>query len=257
MTAITNSTWFYFVYPLLLIGSIFLGALIAKHKYHKKSITWKPAGLETSIVSIFGLILSFTLNSSNTEYRNRTANLNSEADVAAQMRRASLFMDSSMCHEVKQYLIKFTAVHANINDNHWTHEKMLDTVAHINGDFVNYLQGMYKDSTVNKDQLGTLLRYHNNLCTHFYKNAFSYTERTPSTIMFLLIVGSLLIGLLVGFMNTFTLGYRSYLLPILYIFLTSLSILGICDMDNPKTGLIQPDTRNIQYLHERLLDSDR
>lgn len=257
MAAITNTTWFYFVYPLLLIGSIWLGAVIAKRQYHKKNIVWKPAGLETSVVAIFGLILSFTLNSSNTEYRNRTANLNAESDVAAQMRRESLFMDTTVRDEVKSYLIKFTAVHGEINDNHYNHQQLLDTIAIVNGDFVNYLLQLHKDSTANKTHLATLLRYHNQLCTHFYKNAFSYTERTPGTIMFLLIAGSLLIGLLVGFMNTFTQGYKSYLLPVLYTFITSLAILAICDMDNPKTGIIKPDTRNIQYMHERLLTSER
>lgn len=257
MAAITNTTWFYFIYPLLLIGSIWLGAVIAKRRYHKKNIAWKPAGLETSVVGIFGLILSFTLNSSNTEYRNRTANLNAESDVVAQMRRESLFMDTAVRNEVKNYLIAFTGVHAEINDNRWTHQQMLDTIANINGQFVDYLLQLHKDSTVHQANVTTLLRYHNSLCTHFYKNAFSYTERTPSTIMFLLIVGSLLIGLLVGFMNTFTQGYKSYILPILYTFLTSLAILAICDMDNPKTGIIKPDTRNIQYMHQRLLTSER
>ena len=257
MMEFIGSVYFILLYPVLLIGSIILGAYIAYKRYHKKNIVWKPIGLETSVVAIFGLILSFTLNSSNIEYRNRTTNLNAASDAVAQMRRESLFMEPVITQHVKEYLIRYTAIQTRINDNQWSHQMLLDTIATINGDFMDYLLQLQHDSATNKMHVTTLLHYHNNLCTHFYKNAFSYTERTPAIVMALLIIGSLLIGFLIGFSNTFATGYKSYLLPLIYTFLTALAIVAICDMDNPKTGIIKPDTRNIQYMHERLLNSNR
>lgn len=251
MQVITNSIIFYFVYPILIITSIIIGSYLAKKLYHNKAKVWKLVGLEASVIAIFGLILSFTLNSANVEYRNRTANINIETDALAQMYRASLFMNPDIRWHVKKYLINYTSKQLNINDNSWTHEIMLDSIAKINEDFIQYLLDLHKDST-NDNDVSILLNHHNKICTYFYRNTFSYTERTPNIIMFLLVIGSLLIGMFLGFVNSFSIGYKSNIIPSVYTFIMSVAIIAICDLDNPKTGMIRPDLRNMEYLYKSL-----
>lgn len=73
MTPFIDSTLFAFIYPIVLIGSVLAGYLVARYRYHDKNIAWKASGIENGIIGLFALLLSFTLLMSGNIQRERTA----------------------------------------------------------------------------------------------------------------------------------------------------------------------------------------
>jgi len=76
---------------------------------------------------------------------------------------------------------------------------------------------------------------------------YSYDERTPPIVIFLLVISSWLIGLLVGFLNGFHKS-KHILVPLLYFIMVSLTMQAIRDLDNPAKGGIRPQYSNLQDL---------
>ena len=57
--------WFTLAYPVSLLLAVALGYLIAEVNYRRRGKIWKPSGIENALITIFGLLLSFTMLSSN------------------------------------------------------------------------------------------------------------------------------------------------------------------------------------------------
>jgi hypothetical protein len=69
-----------------------------------------------------------------------------------------------------------------------------------------------------------------------YRILYSHQDRTPLEIMALLVLGSWIVGLLVGFTN----GFNEEL--------HGLTLLSIRDLDNPASGMIKPSYENYRNL---------
>lgn len=104
MYQLLDSVFFSIFYPVLLICSVLLGFYIAEKNYRQKKREWKPSGSETGVIGLFGLLLSFTFLSSNTEFRERLTNIHGESDNVADLRRQSLFVSDSLKHMTREYL---------------------------------------------------------------------------------------------------------------------------------------------------------
>lgn len=80
-----------------------------------------------------------------------------------------------------------------------------------------------------------------------YRIQYSALERTPTVIIILLVVGSFLVGLLIGFTNGFS-DHLQVLVPAIFFLLTTLTISAILDMDNPSFGIIRPSYNNYENM---------
>ena len=60
-----DSQFITIAYPILLTACVVIGYLIAKRKYVKKNKEWKATGIESAVIGIFSLLLSFTFLASN------------------------------------------------------------------------------------------------------------------------------------------------------------------------------------------------
>ncbi len=113
-----------------------------------------------------------------------------------------------------------------------------------------------KQDPGSKQEVLMLLPLFNEMNNHFYQIVGSYDIRTPHLIITLLLVSSLLIGMLVGFLNGFH-KRPHYLVPVIFVVLVALCVQAIRDLDNPFNGSIQPSFESFSVQKTGLLNSTR
>jgi hypothetical protein len=257
MYHLLDSVFFSILYPVLLVGSVFLGFYVAEKKYKQRQREWKPSGSEAAMIGLFGLLLSFTFLSSGNAFRERSGNIHSESDGVADLRRQSLFVSDSLKQMTKDYLIKYLDRQVDFSKAYKRdHNGFRQAVSEINGDYLTKLVAYGKRSENHHREAQILLPYFNKLNSMFYRNLYSFTERVPLPVLLLLIIGSVLTGILVGFMNGFH-QHRHYLVPLIFVVLVVLSIGAILDMNNPSRGGIRPSYEDFKYQKELLEKSTR
>lgn len=254
-----DSTLFSILYPVILIGMLIAGYLIASLRYKKKNRIWSPSGTEGPIIGFFALLLSFTFLSSNNVMRERTVLVHNEADAIANLRRQSLLYSDDLKNITKEYLIRYIdqqIAFYSASDYQGT-ETIRTQTESLNGEYLTGIFRIGSKSVDSKLQLQALYPYYNSLSSSFYAVTYSFAERVPLLIILLLIVASLLISILVGFMNGFYEGGKHLLVPLIFIVLATFSIQAIRDMDNPSKGTIKPKIDNLKGIKISLETSTR
>ena len=189
---IVDSVLFTVLYPVTLLGTVIVGYIIAKKIYVVKNKEWKASGVESSVIGIFALLLSFTFLSSNNSMKDRLKLLHDTSDAAANLRRESLFLEDDIKETTKQYLIKYLGILADFKGHYLSGEqKLINEIENINGNYLSFLTSRNKLNPGEKKEEILLLPYFNELNTHFYRMVYSYDERTPHLIIILLIVSSI------------------------------------------------------------------
>ncbi|MGY4386199.1 uncharacterized protein YneF (UPF0154 family) [Pedobacter sp. UYP24] len=254
-----DSTLFSIMYPILLTTTLIWGYLIAKKGYKNKGKIWTPSGTEGPIIGLFALLLSFTFLSTNNVMRERISIIHKEADAIANLRRQSLLCSADYKNSTNEFLKTYIDLQISFyfTSDYKKSETIITQIEHLNG---QYLTSLIRIGNINPDsklQLQGLFPYYNNLSSSFYAITYSFKERAPLLIIILLISASLLISLLVGFMNGFYEGGKHLLVPLIFIVLVTLSIHTIRDMDNPLKGTIKPNIDNLMDLKMSLLGSKR
>jgi hypothetical protein len=191
--------------------------------------------------------------------RDRISIVHKEADAISNLHRQSLLCSQNYKYLTKEFLIRYIDQQISFYEAHAHQEsdQIKKQIELLNGD---YLTNILKIGNSNPDlklQLQSLYPHYNNLSSSFYAITYSFAERTPVSVIGLLIIASLLIGMLVGFMNGFYDGGKHLLVPLIFIVLVTLSIQTIRDMDNPTKGAIKPKIDNLIELKMSLLSSTR
>ena len=246
--SIFDSFWFSFLFAFTLFLSIGSGILYAL-KYKKKK-SWESSGIENAVVGIFGLIISFTFLQAGNAHRESYAHIHKEANNIDMLYRYSKEMPDSFHKQTKLFLLTF--INYQI-----TYKKQ----ANDGGFFANARQiidsywsqlGYYKKQSIyltSANQLNKISDCLDQLQSSFILNAYSYSERTPSLVMFLLVTMSLLIGFLVGFMNAIKPKIH-YVVPLIYFVMVALTMMVITDLNNPFSGLIKPNYHHLKMTYE-------
>jgi hypothetical protein len=237
---IINSHFFTVIYPLVLVLSVILGAKIARKSWLNKKIEFKLSGVDSSVVAIFSLLLSFTFFASFNLMRDRLTVLNNMKDYASGIRKTSLFMEDSVQDATKKYLVGYLTIMSDFKTHYLNSEiRLRQDIDDLNDRYMFALSSMARGNPVIKSDVLMLLPYINQLNGSFIRIVHSYDVRTPPLIMTLLVFSSLLIGVLVGFLNSFN-NKKHYLVPVIFVVIVSLCIQSIRDLDNPYIGSIQP-----------------
>ena len=245
---IFDSFWFSILFAFTLFLSIGSGILYAV-KYKKKK-SWESSGIENAIVGIFGLIISFTFLQAGNAHRERYAHIHKEANNIDMLYRYSKKMPNSFPLQTKMFLLSFLnnqlAYKQQGNDGNF-----LYNAAQISESYRSYLRACknqnFNSTTVN--QLNKISDCFDQVQSSFILNAYSYTERTPSFVILLLISISLLVGFLVGFMNAIKSNIH-YLVPIIYFVMILLIMMVITDLNNPFSGFIKPNYHHLQIIRQ-------
>ena len=91
--SIFDSSWFNFLFPIILFISIGAGIFYAVQ--YKKKHKWETSGIENAVVGIFGLIISFTFLQAGNAHRERYANIHKQANSIDMLYRYSKEMPDS------------------------------------------------------------------------------------------------------------------------------------------------------------------
>ena len=245
-----DSNWFSFLFPVLLILFVGIGYYAAA-KY-KKISSWESSGVENAVIGIFALLISFTFLNSGNAFRDRNSLIHQEADAIMKMSRYASTLDDTTNQLtrtfIKDFLLNQIEQH---EENFHNNDSLMYQGREISTAYWNTLQS--RRTTMDVNQLVNF----NNLCNafdqlqnYFARLAFSFDERTPHLIMYVLIIASLLIGILIGFMNAIK-SKVHYLVPAIYVILICLMMQTIRDLDNPYKGIILNNYADIEDVFRR------
>ena len=246
--SIFDFSWFGILFAFTLFISVGSGILYAV-KYKKKK-SWESSGIENAVVGIFGLIISFTFLQSGNAHHERYAHIHKEANSIEMLYRYSKEMPDSFSLKTKMFLLSFLNNQLAYKQKS-SDENYLYDAAQISESYRSYLRGYRNQnlSSTTTNQLNKISDCFDQIQSSFILNAYSYTERTPSFVIFLLISISLLIGFLVGFMNAIKSNIH-YLIPIIYFVMISLIMIVITDLNNPFSGFIKPNYHHLRIIRQ-------
>ena len=243
--------WFTLAYPVSLLLAVALGYLVAEVNYRRRGRIWKPSGIENALITIFGLLLSFTLLSSNNTLKERTVLIHQSSDAVAELYRESELLPAAGPAIVRGLLLRFLALELAEH-----RPKPLPDPAHARKIAVLDRQAWQQlRAAVRPEDVRRLLPALHKLSAATSRLHYSYQEGTPYSIIGLLLISSWAIGVLVGFSNSAQ-ETRHYLVPVLFVVISVLTVQAIRDLDNPELGFIRPNYGNLQDL-QRLIAQDQ
>ena len=243
--------WFTLAYPVSLLLAVALGYLVAEVNYRRRGKIWKPSGIENALITIFGLLLSFTLLSSNNTLKERTVLIHQSSDAVAELYRESELLPAAGPAIVRGLLLRFLALELAEH-----RPKPLPDPAHARKIAVLDRQAWQQlRAAVRPEDVRRLLPALHKLSAATSRLHYSYQEGTPYSIIGLLLISSWAIGVLVGFSNSAQ-ETRHYLVPVLFVVISVLTVQAIRDLDNPELGFIRPNYGNLQDL-QRLIAQDQ
>ena len=243
--------WFTLAYPVSLLLAVALGYLVAEVNYRRRGRIWKPSGIENALITIFGLLLSFTLLSSNNTLKERTVLIHQSSDAVAELYRESELLPAAGPAIVRGLLLRFLALELAEH-----RPKPLPDPAHARKIAVLDRQAWQQlRAAVRPEEVRRLLPALHKLSAATSRLHYSYQEGTPYSIIGLLLISSWAIGVLVGFSNSAQ-ETRHYLVPVLFVIISVLTVQAIRDLDNPELGFIRPNYGNLQDL-QRLIVQDQ
>lgn len=176
------------------------------------------------------------------------------ADAIGKLYRESRFLDDSLRLQVKQFLIRLLEIKKESIKVTAIKRPLLDEKSNqLTAAFWEFIIQVAKNDTNKNNEARIVANEIHSIISLNYRIQYSNQERTPSLIMILLIFGSWLIGLLVGFTNGFTPEHH-FLVPIIFLILSSLTVLIIRDLDNPNSGLIRPGYNNYVNMLNQIKD---
>lgn len=249
-----NSSFFILVYYLILIFFIGLGIFIANRL--KKKSKWESSGIENAIIGIFALIISFTFLQAGNAHKDRSANIHSEANYIEMLYRYSKEMPDTFYRYTRNEiatLLKNQLAYEKTNDEQFFYKSKVASDSYWTR-LRKFKEG--GSDSVNASTVNKISECFDQIQAAVSLNAYSFYERTPSLVMFLLVTGSLLIGFLVGFMN----GIKPkihFLVPFIYFVLIAITMAVISDLNNPRLGLIKPSYHHLQKTFEYINNDQR
>lgn len=246
---LVDAAWFSYLYFLLLAGSVATGYFVARKRYVQKGRKWSPSGIESAVVGFYALVISFTLSAAYNASRERNALVHAQGDAIAQLHREAFFLPDPLQSEVRSFLVR----HIETQLAYYRHGVPgPDSAVHlITIQHETFLQNILRDSVRSKS-FATIKPAFSALSSASFKMLYSFEERTPMSVILLLLCASLLIGLLAGFMNGFHQSLH-VLVPVVYTVLTFFTLKAILDLNNPLSGNTRPEYLNLVDLQNVLL----
>ena len=247
-----DSPWSTLFFPLTLGLCVLLGARYAHHLYVLRQRTWQATGMEGGIISMYGLLLSFTLAASGDAVRTRDAIVHEEAAQVRALHRQSQQYPAALRRPVHRYLRGWL-----------THQLAHPTPS------PGQCQALLRALTWRTRQLDHALRRYaappaadraavqQVQATSVALNAtsrnllYSFRERTPSVIIIGLILFSWVVSFMIGFMNRFQV-HSSHVLPWVYVITATVLMTTIRDLDDPSRGIVTPDYQDLTLALQEL-----
>ncbi|GAO41116.1 hypothetical protein FPE01S_01_01280 [Flavihumibacter petaseus NBRC 106054] len=213
---------------------------MANRMHLHEHMEWTSNNLSGAVISFFSLLLAFSLSSSAGSNKERTRLIHQHADAIGRLYRKSFLLNDSVKASIKSYAVQCLNLKIRSSQLHGDARRHIDSASFWLNE--NYLKSITRIKNANAedqqvarliaDEVQAIMALDNNI-------HYSNQERTPAMVMLLLMVGSLMVGFLMG-LGRYHFRQRKYLGPTLFLFLSTMTVLAIQDMDNPHTGMIRP-----------------
>jgi len=250
-----DTTIFTIAYTFLFAISMVIGYWYADRNFIKKNRVWKPIGVENGVIGFYGLVLSFVLVMSGNTSRERNTLIHSHSNVLEEIHMNSFFYPQAMRAVVDQELLTMIKLRQQLgNAEAGEFDKVCSQIETEHLSVWNELRS--NASSLSPSQMITLTERISEGTALHYRIKQSYRERTPMRLMLVLLLGSWLIGLLIGFMAGVNTDHN-WLVPIIFFVLTLVIVLTIHDLDNPQSGLIRPSYGGYENLKQMILNSTK
>ncbi|MES2448541.1 MAG: hypothetical protein V4546_15240 [Bacteroidota bacterium] len=236
--------FFFLIYPVALYFSIYIGILYAKKRV-KLNKVWKSIGLESSLVSIYALLLSFSLVLSSNHAANRNDEIYAVADRLSVLVKKAKYYDEPLKQHLQTYLKSFFEIHdKNLKANGFSTSRVVAEVIKIDQNLDKFLIQHQKTNSETSAEIDRILTHITNLRSSYIRLTENYNQSTPTLIIAILIVYSLLIGFLIGFMMNIE-NNQTFILAAIFFFISWVMVAAIWDQDHPNLGFIQPNYQSI------------
>ena len=236
--------FFLLLYPSLLLFSVFTGGLYASHR-ERQNKTWTNIGLESSLMSIYALLLSFALVGSSNHANQRNDEIYAVADKLSLVVKKSKFYEADLKKGVNDYLKSFFIIHNNnLNLNAAENEIMAQKVIKNDQKLDDFLEAYQKKHPSSTSEISEITSNTSSLRSAYIRLTLNYGKSTPSLIMSILILYSLMMGFLIGFLKR-SHSNETFIVTSIFIIISAIMIGAIWDQDHPGIGFIKPDYQSI------------
>lgn len=232
------------VYPILLLGSIFTGRKTAE-RAHRRSHQWKPLGVENGLMGFFALLVSFTLVQSGNHFKERVDMGQRLADELSELLRITQTLDPGMAERIRAFTFK--AHRVMLEYKYHTKGSVYEVIARVEGmdkELDKYLLAYIKNSPAAKTEIVNIMVKIDHVESVAYRILHSYHRSIPVFILFVLVLYSLLIGFMLGFIGKY---YQNHIhiSTSIFVIISFITINFIHDLDSPSQGFIKPDFQDI------------
>lgn len=236
--------FFFLIYPASLFLSIYLGGLYAKRRIKLNKI-WKSIGLESSLVGIYALLLSFSLVLSSNHAEERNKEIYNVADKLSILVKKLKYYDEPVKINLKTYLKAFFEIHSrNLKADATPKEIIVAQTIAIDQQLDQFLIAYQQSNPEKRGEIDSITTYVSNLRSTYIRLTENYAQKTPTIIIMILIFYSLLIGYLIGFMTIID-NNQTYILATIFLIISTVMVAAIWDQDHPSLGFIQPNYQSI------------
>ncbi|NOT75993.1 MAG: hypothetical protein HOP08_13790 [Cyclobacteriaceae bacterium] len=239
-----NLTLFAICYVTALSTAVYIGYRIARNKYFLQKRNWKASGVETSIISLFGLILSFTLLLSGNASKDRLNLIHEHVDALSTLYRDASFVSVPVRDTVQSFVLQILEEKVfEDRSNAFEEDTLIVSSNRLYKNLWLSLLSMHDKDPQLKSDIKAIMVGVNNATALHYRIEYGAIERMPWILIAMITICSLLVGVLVGFSNGFN-ENDHYLAPIVFVIMTSIMVMVILDINNPKKGFFRPSLNN-------------
>jgi hypothetical protein len=239
-------TYFFYllVYPAILLLSIFIGRKIAVRSLGKNH-QWKPLGLENGIMGFYALLTSFTLVQSGGHANERDVMIHTIADDISEVLRVSGLDEPALHQRVRVYFSDFYGIinHPAETDEHRI-AKRINTIDSLDNILDADMRRYIKANPDARVKITTMLAKIDRMESTYYRFIYSYDKSVPKIILLMLVLFSLFIGFMMGFIGRFY-GNHIHISTTTFVVMSILILNIIHDLDSPAVGFIKPDFSDI------------
>ncbi len=237
------------VYPLLLLGCLRLGGTLA-NRMHEKGRNWVPLGVEGGLLGFYGLLISFTLVQASNQAHDRTTNIYEISDRMSLLFRKSRIYDAELQEKVKHYMSGLFKL--QLEKGYKSVEEMREAIQTVNildqglDDYIIQTLAAHPDR---RAELTDLINVTEQIETSYFKLVHSYHRKSPAVVLFILILFSLLMSILLGYIRRIH-KFNIHITSVTFMVISYVLINVIHDMGSPIIGFLRPDFDDIREVQQ-------
>lgn len=233
------------IYPLLLILCVFAGYRTAARLIRKNRL-WKPLGLENGIVGFYALLVSFTLVQSSNHSQERGIMIHTIAGDISEILRVSAVYEPTTHTRVRQHFTDlYRIMQQPFGSTKESVSRQVSRIDSLDNTLDAWMVQYISAHPAARDEISSLLSRVDRMESVYYRLMHSYHRKLPKMILFVLILFSMSIGFLIGFISRVN-GNRFFITAIIFVFMSAVTVNIIHDLDNPSYGFIQPQFDDIE-----------